>query len=355
MKRLNHKRVSLCVLLLLVAGVRYLPGAGEWYATQAYPLISRALSWGSSFFPFSVDECIALLGIFLLFKTLLMGLRRKWRWHRTLGRATLVCLTYLVWFYLGWGCNYYRDNFFQRMQVSPAEADQEEFLRFANAYTDSLNNYYLCVYCQQEPEYESNLNKETIISEIKALYQQVPPQAGICQPLDYQQPKTMLLNRLYSASGVLGFMGPWAGESLLNEQLLPVQYPFTCAHEISHLLGVAVEAEANYWAYAICTKSESPFVRYSAYFGLLYHVMVNASRILDENEYRKLVTRIRPEIFDQQKEVSHFWQEQRISWLDKTQDFLLDMQLKGNNIPSGKANYSQVVQMIISAPPHEIL
>lgn len=337
-------------MTLLVVAIRYVPGAGEWYATQIYPYTSAALSWISSCVPFSLDECVALLGIFLLIMTLVQGIRDSWRWYKTVGKMAMIGLTYLVWFYLGWGCNYFRDNFYQRMQVAPAEADKEVFMDFATNFVDSLNTNWERVY-PYEGHCAYELNKEEVIDEIKEIYKQAPALSGLCTPQEYQQPKNMLINWLYSASGVLGFVGPWVGESLLNEQLQPVQYPFTCAHELSHLLGISGEAEANYWAYAVCRQSASPFVRYSAYEGLLYHVMVNASMILNEEEYRQWVTSIHPQIIEQQRALALFWQEQRIHWIDELQNVLLDLQLKGNRIPSGKANYSQVVQMVISCPP----
>ena len=78
--------------------------------------------------------------------------------------------------------------------------------------------------------------------------------------------------------------------------MLPVQLPFTYAHELSHLLGVSNEAEANYWAYRVCRSSKRPAVRYSAYFGLLPYVLVNASSVLTEEEFREWIKTIRPEV-----------------------------------------------------------
>ena len=158
----------------------------------------------------------------------------------------------------------------------------------------------------------------------------------------------MLLNRLYSAAGVLGFMGPWVGENLLNAELLPVQYPSIYAHELSHLLGVNNEAEANYWAYYVCTRSEHPAIRYSGYQCLLPYVLSDAMSLLSEDEYREFFLSIRPEIIQERREISAHWQEQRVEVIDQLQNFLLDLQLKGNNIPSGTRNYNQVVSMIIS-------
>ena len=332
--------ILLIILLIIVACIRFIPGAGELYATLLYPHISAFLSWISSFVPFSIDEVVALIGIFLLIMTLVTGIKRAWRWYKTVGRLCQIILWYVVWFYLGWGCNYFRDNFYTRMEVVPANAEKETFLRFANDYAEKLNRSWSDTY---------EIDQEQVVDEIKKLYRRhLPPTSGLCIPKDYQYPKEMLLNRLYSAAGVLGFMGPWVGENLLNAELLPVQYPSIYAHELSHLLGVNNEAEANYWAYYVCTRSENPAIRYSGYQCLLPYVLSDAMSLLSEDEYREYFLSIRPEIIQERREISAHWQEQRVELIDQFQDFLLDLQLKGNNIPSGTRNYNQVVSMIIS-------
>ena len=109
---------------------------------------------------------------------------------------------------------------------------------------------------------EAFLPEADIRREVKRIYRQVPGYFALTVPKDYQCPKQSLVNDLYSKVGVLGYMGPFFDESHLNHELLPVQYPFTYAHELSHLLGVSSEAEANFWAYQVCIRSADRYVRY---------------------------------------------------------------------------------------------
>lgn len=84
-------------------------------------------------------------------------------------------------------------------------------------------------------------------------------------------------------------MGPFFCEFTLNGDLLPVNYPATYAHELAHLLGITSEAEANFYAYQICTRSEAMGIRFSGYFSILGHVLGNAQRLLPEEEYTRLL------------------------------------------------------------------
>ena len=82
-------------------------------------------------------------------------------------------------------------------------------------------------------------------------------------------------------------MAPFFCEFTLNGDLLPHDYPATYAHELAHLLGITSEAEANFYAYQVCTRSSVPEIRFSGYYSVLGHVMGNARRLLPEEEYQK--------------------------------------------------------------------
>ena len=145
-------------------------------------------------------------------------------------------------------------------------------------------------------------------------------------------------------------MGPFFAEAQLNADLPEVQYPFTYAHEFSHLLGVSNEAEANYWAYRACTESSSTTLQYSGYFGLLPYVISNASYLLPKEDFQTWIQTVRPEIIEQYKRKNAFWREQYSPWIGNIQDFTYNLFLKGNKISSGKKNYAEVIGLLLSLP-----
>lgn len=110
-----------------------------------------------------------------------------------------------------------------------------------------------------------------------------------------------------SMVGVTGSMGPFFCEFTLNGDLLPANYPATYAHELAHLLGITSEAEANFYAYQVCTRSQAMGIRFSGYFSVLNHVLGNAQRLLPKEEYAKLLKRIRPEIIELAKANQTYW------------------------------------------------
>lgn len=345
MKRTTFRKIRwafLAVCLVYVLGCRWIPGWGENYATCLYPSASAILSAVASLFPFSLEEILVVTVAFWLLGYpwyARSGKREKAR--VIIRREVEVLLAVYCWFYLGWGNNYYRQDFFHRSQTERVEYDEQQFRDFLTMYVDSLNASYL-------PSVD--FSADSLEHEMKALYAQVPSRFGLNAPRDWQHPKRVLFNSLYSGVGVLGYMGPFFAESQLNAELLPVQYPFTYIHEYAHLLGVSNEAEANFWAYQICLRSASPSVRYSGYFGLLPYVVVNAASVLPESEYRDFLAAIRPEVTEQWKVKSEYWEKRYSPLVGAVQRKMYDWFLKGNKIPEGHKNYAQVIEMILSLP-----
>ena len=340
--KLYHLRWAvLCLLLVFVILPRCINGIGECYAIYIYPVVSAALSGVASVLPFSLTETTVILVVIWLLAFPFYAAKRKKGWEYIAVREVELVLWVYVWFYLGWGMNYFRDSFYRRMEVPVAQYDESRFKVFIAGYADSINHAYTM---------KSDLSKLEVEKEVKRIYYALPEAWGLTRPLSFQHPKRSLVNALYSKVGVLGYMGPFFAESHVNHDLLPMQYPFTYAHELSHLLGVSSEAEANFWAYQVCTHSTQPYIKYSGYFELFAHVVNNAYALLSEEDFREWIKTIRPEIIAERKKQSDYWEALYSPTIGALQNTIYDFYLKGNRIASGRKNYGQVIALILSLP-----
>lgn len=345
MKGNTQRRLLLLILFTFIIWCRFSPILGEWYALSIYPYVSGVLSFLASTVPFSLDEIIVVVTIALLVVYPFIARKLKYNHRTILTNEIEIAAWFYIWFYWGWGLNYFRLSFFERTRTIPIEYQEENFKQFLSSYTNNLNsNFY--------PTY--HLLTDTIEEYIKKQFSSLPSSYGLQKPHTYQHPKTVCFNSLYSRVGVLGYMGPFFSESQLNADLLPVQYPFTYAHELSHLLGISNEAEANFWAYYICTNSSLKEIRYSGYLGLLPYIAANAHTLLDEKEYQKWLQSIRPEIIQEQKNKQLYWQKKYSPIIGAVQNKLYDWFLKTNHITTGKKNYAEVVTMIIASEDKNI-
>lgn len=339
------RRIIRVTLLLLGIGFvvlcRYMPNLAEGYARTVYPSLSAALSSFSSPFPFPLMEVFVVSLILWLVCYPIWKRRKGMRWLGILIREIEVLAWVYVWFYLGWGLNYFRYNIYTRLQTPPVAYKEQHFKNFLKEYTDRLNTTY-----QTDTEIDSERMKEYV----HTFYANLPSAYGLAQPKKWQEPKNFIFTSLYNKVGVLGSMGPFFAEAQLNADLPEVQYPFTYAHEFSHLLGVSNEAEANYWAYRACTESDLPTLQYCGYFGLFPYVLSNASYLLPKEDFQAWIQTVRPEVIEQYKEKNRYWQERYSPFIGQIQDFTYNLFLKGNQIPSGKKNYAEVIGLLLSLP-----
>ena len=336
MKKTRH--IILIILSVFIIAARVNVSVGEWYATHLYPYISTSLSLLVSWIPFSMTEILVVGAFILMIYVLIRNIRHREKVWKIFVREAEIVVWIMVWLYFGWGMNYFRENIYTRGNFTRQAFDEVVFKQFMTDYADSLNNSYT-------PE---TVEMSVYENDIKERYSSVPDHYGLSKAKSWQHPKKLIFNRLYTAVGVGGYIGPFFGETHLNADLFPQQKPSSYAHELSHLLGVSNEDEANFWAYQICRTSDIPAVKYSGYYSLLPYVLSNASRVLNEDEYKEYVLSIRPEVRQQLTDQQNFWKSKYSRTLGKIQSVIYDSMLKVNKIPSGTKNYNQVVELIIA-------
>lgn len=325
------------VLALFVAACRFCRHIADFYSLHLYPVISGVLSFVTSALPFSFNDLAIVCLIVAALAILLSSIIRRKRWTECLARELKLALWVFVWFYIGWCANYYRSDILARTGTSASRYDEQEFKQFLDRYTTALNDAYVTFPEPVEVE-----------RDIKEFYNGVPGRYGLCRPKPWQHSKPMLIGPIQSAVGVTGYMGPLGSEFHINRDVLAENYPFTYAHEYSHLMGVSSEAEANWWAYRACLSSDDPRIRYSGYYSILPYVWNNARGLLSDEDFRKWRGEVRPEVVDSLMAENQYWNEKRIPVLDKVQSLFYDLFLKANKVGSGMKNYSEVVMLIIS-------
>ena len=338
-KRIRIRWIVLVVCLILIWVIMALPAWGEGYARTIYPFFSAVLSRISSVFPFSIGDCFIYGSIAGLVIYWVYAIVKRRSWKMVIGRTLEYLLWVYIWFYMAWGLNYFRENFFDRTEIPYLAYSEDDFRSFLSAYTDSLNASFTPV---------EKIDQAVVAEKVESGYREIAGQFGLVSPAAYLHPKPMLIPSLMSGVGVLGYIGPFFIEYNLNPDLLPVQYPFTYAHEMAHLLGISSEAEANLYGFLVCSRSGNPEIRFSAYFALLPYVLGNAYQLLPEDEFKQWTETISPEVKKAYNDKVAYWQALYNPTIGQIQDTVYNWFLKGNNIPSGRKNYSEVVALLMA-------
>ena len=329
----------LVVLLGFVLGCRFFTPVADFYASHCYPILSACLSLMSSVVPFSLEEIVVLGFVFWLVFVLIRAVRQKKGFRWWLRRTAVALLWLYVWFYMGWMNNYFRTPLYARLDIQPASYDEAAFSRFLADYTVLLNGT-----AGAAPVWDRSRTE----TEIKVFYASQIRAAGYVPLHPWQHVKKPLLNPLYSAVGVLGFMGPCFSEAQLNRDLLPNEHPFTMAHELAHLSGVTSEAEANYWAYAFCRQAADPAVRYSGCLSLLPYVASSVRTFFSEEDYGQWVATLSEQVKEDDAAEAAYWAAKRVPIIDTFQHWLMDLSLRTNRVAEGARDYYGVIGIIMS-------
>ena len=335
-------RLSLLALLLVaVILLQVVPGWGDVYAQRLYPIIGELLSDLSGPVPFAVgDLFIALSLVGVVVWPFYVRYYKKRKWRRGLAGSAEYLVWVYVWFYLAWGLNYAQSDFYRRTGIAPAEYTEADFRDFARCYVEQLNEAYTP---------HTAVNPDVLRREVVVTYRHLAPDLGIHPPFDDRpHAKTMLFSPLASMVGVKGSMGPFFCEFTINGDVPPAEYPATYAHELSHLLGIANEGEANFYAYQVCTRSSIQAIRFSGLMSILPHVLNNAYRLLPAEAYDALCRDIRPEVLRLARESQDYWQGKYNRLIGDAQSKLYELYLRGNRVEGGRKSYSQVIGLLIA-------
>lgn len=266
------------------------------------------------------------------------GFRKRISFPKRLVRSIFFLGWIYVWFYVAWGLNYFREDFYTRHQLTRAVYDPDKFRTFLYDYIYRLNVDYT----------DKVVGAALVAREVIKGYGQMADTLGVIRPQGGLQVKKMLFSSFLSKVGVTGYMGPFFTEFQLNREIRPEEYPAVYAHEMAHRLSISSEAEANFCAWLVCNRSTVPAIRYSGNFLIFGYVMRNAAVLLEEKEYRHLIQHIRPEVLQQYKTYRHYWKAKYSPWIGEIQHRMYNFFLKSNQISSGTKNYSEVIGMILA-------
>ena len=326
-------------LLAFAVVCRFKRPVADFYAERCYPVISSILSRVAALVHFSLEEIVVIWFILVFIIVLVSSIARKEGFFRILAKTGRVVMWLVVWFDLGWGINYFRTPLYTRLEVEPIHYDSGAFERFLSDYTRTLN---------RDVGSPATWDKASLEQEIKDYYATEGAACGYTPVRSWQHVKDPLINPLFSAVTVLGWMGPFFCETQVNLDLPELEYPSVLAHEMAHLAGVTGEGEANYWAYDFCRRSSDPSVRYSGSLELFPYVAVNAQALLSEEQYAAWLRSVPQRVKDDYADIQAFWDGKRVGIIEKAQRILQDLLLRSSGISEGTKDYSGVIGIIMT-------
>jgi hypothetical protein len=305
------------------------------YSQTLYPAISSTLSFFSKWVPFSLDDTFYALLTISLSVLLILTLRRKIKFDRlllTIVQTLAICYVLFYWF---WGFNYYRTGINERLQISKSKLDTVQFVRVLENLIAQTNESY-CTF--------DSITKAEISALVESSYKKNASFLKLNYPHGTRVPKPISLSSFFAKAGIAGYYGPFFSEVHLNDSLLMIEYPQVLAHESAHQLGVTSEAEANFYGWLICAKSDSKHLRYSANISTINYFLSQGRRL---HNYRNLIQKINKPVIADIRKVQKHWSDMRNERIDKAAEKVNDVYLKTNKVKKGIEDYFGVVQFVM--------
>ena len=155
--------------------------------------------------------------------------------------------------------------------------------------------------------------------------------------------------------GYLAFYQPITGEAIIRADVPILTLPFTSCHELAHQMGYASEAEANFIAFVVATKTSDPIFKYSMLLQMFtYSQSEHLSLIAKTGNFEKWKTIVNrnkamldPKVIGDRKKIKDFF-IQRQHLLLPASTSLYDQFLQWNKQAKGIKSYDEVLLWVLA-------
>jgi hypothetical protein len=316
------------------------------FATTLYPVWQRAATTATNAVPFAVFDAVLIGAVAAVVGGVIRGWRRAAggrvrRLAASLLAALATAAAFYLWFLVSWGFNYQRLPVAARLGIDRGRATPARLAAFADDTLAELNRLH-------------PLAHQHAWAEMAEMPARLGPAFAAALPLVRAsngvvpgRPKWSLLQPYLRWGGIDGVTNPFAPEVVLNHDLLPVERPFTVAHEWGHLAGLAHEAEASYLGWLTCLAGGDQ-AQYSARLWAFAHIFT----ALPEEHRLALSNRLEDgPRRDLRAIAARSAQSVRIVRLVSWTAY--DRYLKSNRVSEGLASYDAAIVLILATLPED--
>lgn len=304
---------------LLTRFLHYYPQLTErWYSRGIYPYIARSLTMFSDNFTLSLNTFfvnVLLAALLVLTLSFILGKLRFSRFGLII--LNIGALVYIT-FYIVWGFNYYREPLYSRFAMKHDSISDTE-------YEDLVARISKKASVLKVPLDSLSIGKlDTLVD---GAFRRQAGRWALPWLGRKIHPKQMMAESWLSKALIYGYYGPFFNEIHVSRLCTRSDYPLLLAHERVHRLGITGEGEANFYAWLLCYKSDSPELQYAADVFLLRHLFDAGYG----KDYMKAV---------EQDSIKMLIDEMETGWFTR----LTDRFLKWNKVENGLSDYGRVIE-----------
>lgn len=366
--RVKWRLITIGVAILMPV-LTWLFGLAPQLVERLYTLdISRVIALSlariTAPFPFSLFEAIIYI-LLIRFSALgVLGIldivRRRRRPGDVIGNGMLRLAATgaiaTIIFYVNWGFNFSRPDFFERMQwgrylydSSPAQ-QTEELERLSEELLRAANTEYLNAFGTDNLGRPSTPPDSTaeIDAAVERGYMRATQEVGLPKYFGIPRApaKPVMASNVLNLFLILGMYSPYTGEANYNRFITSCQLPQVLGHEKAHQRLVTNESEANFFGFLACVYSDDPYARYSGY--LFAHGQLTFELYNIDRERAKRIAEKRLPGVQRDIHAVNMWSLQNLSIVQPIGRAVNDAYLKANRVKEGVMAYQGSSRYLIT-------
>lgn len=333
----------LTLIISYFAIILWAQNYGQYYHQTIYPIINRLLFFKNiNIFHRSLGDVLYLLiGLLLLWKIITLIKNKQWlKSFFFIGQTVLILL---ISFQILWGINNHKDSLHKTLNI-PENYTTKQLIIYTEKAVLELNELHQSFNQPETPvQIPYNLDwyyKEALTNLKKVNFLQNYP----IDELTTARPS--LYNYFLTKAGFSGYFNPFFHSNQINSAIPTIGLPMTFTHEMTHQLGFASEAEANFIAYLALEQSENPSIRYSAKLYALKFILREVKNH-DNHRFEELYAQLNKGIQLNIEETNEFWKNNK-GFSSKIYQPAYGGFLKMNNQKDGMKSYNRMVNFILN-------
>ncbi len=248
-------------------------------------------------------------------------------------------------FVFGLGIGYHTSPVNVKMDIPEVEINAENLEYTAAALRDSVNDLAEELGLSEDSRSYMNMTFSELSLELAAAYKSFSDDYGF--PLAfYSRAKPLIFDEVMSSAHLLGIYTFFTGEANINDGYPDYNTPFTTAHEFAHQRGIIREDEANFIAFAVCIRSDNPYIRYSGYLNM-YEYTISALYRTDGEAFTRVHSELSMSVFADIRASSEHSKKYSDSKLGETVGNVNDAYLQINGT-EGTVSYGLAVRLAVA-------
>lgn len=166
-------------------------------------------------------------------------------------------------------------------------------------------------------------------------------------PRLWSRVKQVALSEPMTYTHMSGMYTYYTGEANLNINFPDYNLPYTAAHELAHQRGILPENEANFMAFLVCTASDDPYIRYSAYANMVEY-LDNALYKADYEVFAEVYSSLDIRFIYEMRSYNSFFEKYRDNVAATVSSAANDTYLKAQGQTAGERSYGMVVDLAVA-------